>query len=144
MKKKIRVVAAIIEKDEEILIARRLYGNQAGKWEFPGGKYEEGETGEMAIKREIEEEFETEIEVRGLFGTIKHRYPEFDMTMDCFICRIKDGEMTLHDHAAVKWINPGKRGIEWAAADRKVIRMYKKVIKKQGKQPESNTSHKYR
>ena len=53
--KTIRVVAAIIEKEDKILIAKRLHGEFAGLWEFPGGKYEQGESGEQAIKREIKE-----------------------------------------------------------------------------------------
>jgi len=125
MEKSIRVVGAIIEKDGKILITRRLYGNQAGKWEFPGGKYEEGEDGITAIKREIREEFETDIEVSGFLCTVRHRYPEFSIVMDCYICRLTGDELKLHDHSEVLWIDPDKRGVDWARADRKVIRAYR-------------------
>ena len=112
-----------------ILTARRLYGNQAGKWEFPGGKYEEGESGRQAIAREIREEFEVEMEVGELVCTIRHRYPEFNLVMDCFLCSLKGDELRLHDHSEIQWIRPNKRGIEWAEADRKVIRAYRRYLK---------------
>jgi len=127
-KKTIRVVAAIIEKNNEILIARRLTGEFAGLWEFPGGKYEFGETGEQAIKREIEEEFEEEIEVKELLCTIKHRYPSFNLIMDCYICKLDSEQFHLHDHSAYMWIEPKRRGIKWVPADKKVIKAYKEKL----------------
>lgn len=106
MMKTIRVVAAIIEKEDKILIAKRLKGEFAGLWEFPGGKYEEGETGEQAIKREIEEEFDVEIEVKNYLCTIEHQYDSFYLVMDCFICTLLTDKMVLHDHSDVKWVHP--------------------------------------
>ena len=129
MTKQIRVTAAVIEKDYRILIARRLYGNQAGKWEFPGGKYEEGEDGISAVKREIREEFEVDIEVSSFLCTVKHRYPEFSIVMDCYICRFMNDDIKLHDHSEIMWIPPKKRGIDWAQADKKVIRAYRRHIR---------------
>ena len=125
MKKTIRVVAAIIQKDDEILIARRNHGEFEGLWEFPGGKYELGETGPQALKREIEEEFDTEIEVKELLCTIKHRYKTFNLVMDCFICSLITNNLHLHDHSAIRWIKPKQRGIAWVPADKKVIKAYK-------------------
>ena len=119
MEKNIRVVGAIIEKDGKILIARRLYGIEV---------YEEGEDGITAIKREIREEFEADIEVRDYLCTVRHRYPEFSIMMDCYICRLTGDELKLHDHSEVMWIDPDKRGVDWARADRKVIRAYRKRI----------------
>jgi len=124
-KKTIRVVAAVVEKEEEILIARRLTGEFAGLWEFPGGKYEFGETGEVAIKREIEEEFEAEIRVKDLLCTVRHRYSSFNLIMDCFICELCSEQVHLHDHSAYQWISPKSRGIKWVPADKKVIKAYK-------------------
>lgn len=124
-KKTIRVVAAIIEKDNKILIARRLTGEFAGLWEFPGGKYEFGESGEQAIKREIEEEFEAEIEVKDLLCTIQHRYSSFNLIMDCFICELCSDQFHLHDHSTYQWITPNAHGIKWVPADKKVIKVYK-------------------
>ena len=121
--KTIRVVAAIIEQNGKIMIARRSYGDLAGFWEFPGGKYEEGETGEQAIKREIREEFDVEIDVKKYLCTVEHQY-DFHLVMDCFICTLKSEEMILHDHSAIRWIDPTEENIDWCPADRKVIRNY--------------------
>ena len=126
--KKIRVAAAIIEKQDKILIARRLYGQHAGLWEFPGGKYEEGETGEETIKREIKEEFDADIEVKDFLCTIEHEYDDFYLIMDCYICNFTKEEITLHDHSAVKWTDPYAEDIDWVPADRKVIREYRKSL----------------
>ena len=122
--KTIKVVAAIIEQDKKILIARRSYGDLAGFWEFPGGKYEEGETGEQAIKREIWEEFDVEIDVKNYLCTVEHQYDSFYLVMDCFICTLKSEEMILHDHSAIRWIDPLEENIDWCPADRKVIKNY--------------------
>jgi len=122
--KMIRVVAAIIEQNGKILIARRSYGDLAGFWEFPGGKYEEGETGEQAIKREIREEFDVEIDVKKYLCTVEHQYDSFYLVMDCFICTLKSEELILHDHSAIRWIDPAEENIDWCPADRKVIKLY--------------------
>lgn len=122
--KTIRVVAAIIEKDNKILIARRLKGEFAGLWEFPGGKYEENETGEEAIKREIEEEFDIEIDVNGYLCTIEHQYDSFYLVMDCYICTMITDNMILHDHSDIRWIDPKEDNIDFVPADIKVIRKY--------------------
>lgn len=122
--KTIRVVAAIIEKDNKILIARRLKGEFAGLWEFPGGKYEENETGEEAIKREIEEEFDIEIDVNRYLCTIEHQYDSFYLVMDCYICTMITDNMILHDHSDIRWIDPKEDNIDFVPADIKVIRKY--------------------
>ena len=121
--KTIRVVAAIIEQNGKILIARRSYGDLAGFWEFPGGKYEVGETGEQAIKREIREEFDIEIDVKKYLCTVEHQ-SDFHLVMDCFICTLESEEMILHNHSAIRWIDPTEENIDWCPADRKVIRNY--------------------
>ena len=123
----LKVVAAIIEKDGKILIAQRLKGDLQGRWEFPGGKYEENETGEEAIIREIKEEFEAELIVKEYLFKIKHSYPDFHLEMDCFRCALKDENITLHDHKAVKWIDPYEKA-DYAPADIKVIKEYRKLL----------------
>lgn len=122
--KTVYVVAAIIEKDNKILIAQRLKGEFAGLWEFPGGKIEEGESPEQAIIREIKEEFDTELNVNSFLTTIEHQYDTFHLIMDCYICSIKSGNLVLHDHIAYKWINPHVKDINWVPADIKVINAY--------------------
>ncbi|MBR0418100.1 MAG: (deoxy)nucleoside triphosphate pyrophosphohydrolase [Erysipelotrichaceae bacterium] len=126
--KTIRVVAAIIEKEGSIFVAKRLNGEFAGLWEFPGGKYEEGETGEEAIKREIREEFDVEINVDGYLCTVEHQYDTFYLVMDCFICNLLTDHMILHDHSDAKWINPYDGNVEYLPADKKVIVEYRKYL----------------
>ena len=123
----LKVVAAIIEKDGKILIAQRLKGDLQGRWEFPGGKYEENETGEEAIIREIKEEFDAELIVKEYLFKIKHSYPDFHLEMDCFRCALKDENIILHDHKAVKWIDPYEKA-DYAPADIKVIKEYRKLL----------------
>lgn len=129
MKKIIHVVAAIIESDNKILIAKRNYGEFEGLWEFPGGKYEEFETGEQAIIREIQEEFDTEIKVKEYLCTIDHEYKAFHLNMDCFICELVTDALHLHDHSAIQWIEPNTEGIQWVPADKKVIKAYREHLK---------------
>ena len=126
LNKIVKVVAAIIEKDNKILIAQRKYGEFAGLWEFPGGKIEPNETNIHAIIREIEEEFDVEINVNHFLTTIEHQYDTFYLIMDCFICSIKSGELTLHDHTSYKWIEYSQENINWLPADVKVINAYRK------------------
>ncbi len=123
----LKVVAAIIEKKDKILIAQRLKGDLEGRWEFPGGKYEPDESGEQAIKREIQEEFDAQLIVKGYLFTIKHQYPDFYLVMDCFRCALEDENITLHDHKAIRWIDPYEEA-EYAPADLKVIEEYRKLL----------------
>lgn len=124
--KTIRVVAAIIEKEDKILIAKRLHGEFAGLWEFPGGKYEQGESGEQAIKREIKEEFDAKIDVKDLICTVEHQYDSFYLVMDCYRCCFESETIFLHDHSAIRWINSEEKNIDWVPADAKVIALYNK------------------
>ena len=124
----IRVVAAIIEKDDRIMIARRSHGEHEGLWEFPGGKIEEGETSQEALVREIREEVDADIRIREYLCTIEHDYPSFKLVMDCFRCELLNEELELHDHTAVRFIDPEEENIEWVPADRKVIKEYLKYI----------------
>ena len=124
--KTIRVAAAVIEKDGRIMIAKRSYGEQAGLWEFPGGKYEKDEKGEETIVREIREEFDARIAVDGFLCRIEHDYDSFHLLMDCYICHFLSDEVILHDHSDLKWIDPFDEDVEWVPADRKVIAEYRK------------------
>jgi 8-oxo-dGTP diphosphatase len=120
--KSIKVVAAIIEKDGKILATQRGYGDMLGGWEFPGGKVEPGETPEQAIKREIEEELEAEIDVGRLVCDVAYDYPTFHLDMDCFLCTLAGGEITLLEHSAAKWLDAEHlRSVGWLPADDGVL-----------------------
>ena len=87
-KKTIKVVAAIIRKDNKVFATQRGYGDYKDWWEFPGGKIEPGETPEAALAREIKEELDSEIAVEQYLTTVEHDYPEFHLSMDCYWCSI--------------------------------------------------------
>ncbi len=125
--KTIRVVAAVIkaanEKGEPMIFAtQRGYGEFKDGWEFPGGKIEEGETPEEALKREIREELETEIAVGALIDTIEYDYPAFHLSMDCFWAEILAGDLSLKEHEAARWLTKGElNSVEWLPADISLI-----------------------
>ncbi|MDD3138194.1 MAG: (deoxy)nucleoside triphosphate pyrophosphohydrolase [Lachnospiraceae bacterium] len=125
--KTIRVVAAVIraknESGEPIIFAtQRGYGDFKGGWEFPGGKIEEGETPQEALRREIIEELDTEISVGELIGTVEYDYPEFHLSMDCFWCEIIKGNLILKEHEAARWLKKDEYNkVEWLPADQIVL-----------------------
>ena len=120
--KTIRVVAAIIRDKGRIFATQRGYGPYKDGWEFPGGKIEPGETPEEALKREIREELDTEIEVGEPAGHIEYDYPEFHLSMDCFFCTLLSGSLTLKEHEAARWLFPAELdSISWLPADRSLI-----------------------
>ena len=116
--KTIRVVAAIIIDDGKVFATQRGYGEFKDGWEFPGGKIDAGETPEEALIREIKEELDTEIVVKELLDTVEYDYPKFHLSMDCFICKIKSGELVLKEHEASKWLTKETlNSVEWLPAD---------------------------
>ncbi|MGN0293164.1 MAG: 8-oxo-dGTP diphosphatase MutT [Lachnospiraceae bacterium] len=120
--KVIRVVAAIILDHGRVFATQRGYGEFKDGWEFPGGKIEQGETPEDAIVREIKEELDTEVEVMELLDTVEYDYPEFHLSMDCFICRIKSGDLMLKEHEAAAWLTKDTLySVDWLPADQELI-----------------------
>ena len=125
--KTIKVVAAIIIDEDKIFATQRGYGEFKGGWEFPGGKIEEGETPEEALVREIKEELDTVIEVGELIDTVEYDYPNFHLSMDCFICSIKEGNLVLKEHEDAKWLTKETLdSVDWLPADEGLIEKLKK------------------
>lgn len=101
------VVAALIEKDNKVLIAKRLTGdpNVFGKWEFPGGKVEPEENEFKAIEREIKEEFELDIKANSFITNNVCEYPNKTVDLRLYSCDYVSGEFNLHDHSEYKWVD---------------------------------------
>lgn len=124
MKKRIRVVCALIKKNNRIFVAQRDYGEFKGLYEFPGGKIEEGETPEEAIVREIKEELETTIKVERFLLNEVYEYPSFILDMDAFLVTPIEGNLTIEKgiHSDEKWIDK-KEGefLSWCPADKDIF-----------------------
>jgi len=123
--KTINVVAAIIRDEAgRVFCTQRGYGEWKDWWEFPGGKIEEGETAEEALQREIREELAAEIEVGELLTTVEYDYPKFHLSMKCFLCSLKNGDLTLLEHEDAKWLGRDElNSVKWLPADEGVIRI---------------------
>ena len=128
--KTIKVAAAIIVDGGRIFATQRGYGAFKDGWEFPGGKVEAGETSREALAREIREELDTEIRVGELFETVEYDYPDFHLSMDCFICTVKAGGLVLKEHEAARWLTAETlETVEWLPADRGLIKRLKGAVK---------------
>ena len=120
--KTIRVVAAIIQKDGKILATQRGYGAYKDYWEFPGGKIETGETPEEALIREIREELSATVRIERFLTTMEYDYPEFRLSMDCFLCTVAQGRLELLEHESACWLGSDQlRDVNWLPADLLVI-----------------------
>ena len=127
--KTIKVVAAIIVHEDKVFATQRGYGEFKDGWEFPGGKVESGETPEVALVREIEEELDTEIEVQELLDTVEYDYPTFHLSMDCFISTVKSGDLVLKEHEAAKWLTlETLDSVDWLPADLSLVDKIKKYL----------------
>lgn len=131
--KTIRVVAAIIcdnmKNPSRIFATARGYGEFKGQWEFPGGKIEEGESPQDALRREIKEELETEIEIGEFIHTIEYDYPTFHLSMDCFLAQVTSGNLVLKEAEAARWLTKNELyDVQWLPADLSLIAMLEKRI----------------
>ena len=127
--KTIEVVAAIIIKDNMVYATQRGYGEFKGWWEFPGGKTEARESLEDALKREIREELGAEIEVGELLDTVEWDYPNFHLTMHCFVCALLSDTLKLNEHEADAWLNAESlHSVKWLPADEGLIPLIHELL----------------
>jgi len=125
MKKHYTVSAAIIIENKKILCVQRNKGKYdyiSYKYEFPGGKLEEGENEEDALKREISEELNLEIDVAENFLVVTHEYLDFDLTMHSYLCKANTEKLVLKEHIDAKWLYKNELiELDWAAADLPIV-----------------------
>ena len=127
--KRIEVVAAVILRGEQVLCVQRGISPRdyvSKKWEFPGGKIEAGEAGEVALAREIAEELHLHVQVTDRLITVDHTYPHFHITMHAYQCQIVDPTqvLTLTEHLDHRWLTPDSAdfgALDWAAADVPIV-----------------------
>lgn len=112
------MVAAVIMKEGKVFATQRGYGEFKDGWEFPGGKVEAGESPEEALRREIREELEVEVNVGDLINTIEYDYPAFHLSMKCYACTIAGGSPHLLEHEAARWLSADQLdSVAWLPAD---------------------------
>lgn len=124
--KTIQVVAAILcdslKEKKRVFATARGYGEYKGWWEFPGGKLEPGETPQQALAREMQEELNVRIRVGEPAGVVEYDYPAFHLSMNCFWCEVAEGELTLLEAEAARWLTKDMLwDVPWLPADRTLI-----------------------
>lgn len=124
--KKIRVAAAVIQDSRgRFLCMQRCRSDQeytSQRWEFPGGKIEDGESGYDALLREIKEEMDWDIFVGRLLGTITYKYPDFTISLEAYLCKGGKGQFKLLEHLDYKWLKRSEMSaLDWTEADREVL-----------------------
>ena len=127
--KTVHVAAAVILRDGRVFATQRGYGAYKDYWEFPGGKIEPGETAEEALAREIREELDTEIAVEAPFDRVEYDYPDFHLSMQCFLCRVIRGSLVLKEHEAAAWLDRDRLDdVRWLPADETVISRLREIM----------------
>ena len=125
MKKHYTVSAAIIIENKKILCVQRKKGKYdyiSYKYEFPGGKLELGENEEDALRREISEELNLEIDVTEKFLIVTHEYLDFNLTMHSYLCKANTEKLVLKEHIDAKWLYKYELiELDWAAADLPIV-----------------------
>ena len=128
-RKTIQVDAAIIIQDGKLFATQRGYGEWKDWWKFPGGKIESGETQKDALKREIREELATEINVGKLLKTVEYDYPQFHLTMHCYLCSIVCGRLSLLEHEDARWLaKEHLYSVKWLPADSELVPLIAEML----------------
>jgi len=125
----IHVVAAIIIRDHKLFVTQRGYGEFKDWWEFPGGKVNESESPQEALKREIREELATDIEVGNYIDTIEYDYPTFHLSMDCYLCSVISGKLELLEHENAAWLSKETLySVKWLPADITILDKIERLL----------------
>ena len=128
--KTVRVVAAVIMEKDRIYATQRGYGEFKDGWEFPGGKIEPGERPEDAVVREIREELAAVVEPLRLITTVEYDYPSFHLSMDCFLARIRSGNLFLREAEDARWLSEAElESVDWLPADRSLLKKIRPYLK---------------
>lgn len=124
-KKESRVVAAVVKNGDKYLCMQRCRSHHlyiSERWEFPGGKVEQGESYHDALIREIKEEMDWDIYVGKKLGTITHEYPDFKVKLTAFLCKGGDEQFKMLEHLDYKWLTREEMNdLNWTEADRKLL-----------------------
>lgn len=129
--KRIEVVAAVIRKGDRIFATQRGYGAFKDWWEFPGGKVEPGETAEAALVREIREELATEIRIDKFLYTVEWDYPQFHLTLHCYMASLLQDTLHLNEHEAARWLDASSiHSVRWLPADEMLLPRIVEELKK--------------
>ena len=125
------VGAAIINEKGELLCAQRGYGSLIGKWEFPGGKVEKGETDQEALAREIKEELDIDVEVEELIDENYNEYSDKNINLKVYRCKYVSGAINDTEHQALAWKKPDAvESLDWAEADKPIVDTYLDTLPK--------------
>ena len=127
--KTIKVVAAVIKDKDKVFATARGYGAYKGWWEFPGGKIEAGESPERALKREIMEELNSDINIDEYIDTVEFDYPEFHLSMKCYYCSLVKGNLDLKEASDAKWLDKDALdSVKWLPADIAILQKIKERL----------------
>ena len=127
--KKVEVVAAVIKKDNLLFATQRGYGEFKDKWEFPGGKIENGESDEEALVREIKEELNASISVDSFIDTVEWDYPTFHLVMNVYLCHLNNPHLELLEAEKASWLSKENlESVNWLPADAQLISKLKSLI----------------
>lgn len=127
--KTVEVVAAIIRKENRIFATQRGYGDWKDYWEFPGGKVEVGETPMQALVREIREELDTEIRIDKYLTTIEWDYPNFHLTMHCYMSSLLTEALHLNEHEDARWLQADELpSVNWLPADDQLLPLIRQEL----------------
>ena len=135
----VEVPAAVLIDNGKVLACQRGYGEWKGYWEFPGGKREDGETAEEALRREIREELDAEIVIDRFLTTVEWDYPAFHLTMHCFLCHLAEGVLELREHTSAIWLDSAHlNDIQWLPADFGVLPLIRDAVQQKRTDSDNN------